>query len=76
MDRTLSSSTTPSLQGPGSDGDVGVVRIPQTFAVTEASPSDCLQSYRDTRWGKSYHSAAIKSVYLTALADRARKVFS
>ena len=31
--------------GPGSDGNEGVLRIPQCSSITGASPSDCLVSY-------------------------------
>ena len=31
--------------GPGSDGNKGVLRIPQSSSITGASPSDCLISY-------------------------------
>ena len=42
MDRTISDATTPGQSGPGSDANEGVVRIPQSFSITGASPSDCL----------------------------------
>ena len=40
---TLDSS--PGLSEPGSNGNEGVLRIPQNSSITEASPSDCLVSY-------------------------------
>ena len=35
----------PLLSGPGSNGNEGVLHIPQSSSTTEASPSDCLVSY-------------------------------
>ena len=45
IDRTLSGATTPSQCGPGSDGNEGVLHIPQISSITRTSPSDCLVSY-------------------------------
>ena len=36
---------TPGLNGPGSNGNEGVLRIPQSSRITGTSPSDCLVSY-------------------------------
>ena len=44
IDRTLSGATTPSQSGPGSDGNEGVLCIPQSSSITGASPSDSLVS--------------------------------
>ena len=33
------------LSGPGSDGNEGVLRIPQSSSITGTSPSDCSVSY-------------------------------
>ena len=52
IDRTLSGATTPGQSGHGSDGNEGVLRIPLSSSITGASPSDCLASYQDTRWGR------------------------
>ena len=38
-------ATTPGRSGPGSDGNKGVLGIPQSTRITGASPSDCLVSY-------------------------------
>ena len=66
----LSGSTTPGQSGPGSDGNEGVLRIPQSCSIAGTSPSDCLVSYQDTRCGGgSYPSAEKQSVYSTAPAD-------
>ena len=42
---TLSSATTTGHSRPGSDGNKGVLCIPQSFTITGASSSDCLTSY-------------------------------
>ena len=41
----LSGATTPGQSGPGSDGNEGVLRIPQRSSIAGTSPSDCLVSY-------------------------------
>ena len=50
-DRTLSSATTPGQSAPWNDGYKEVLRILQSSSISEASPSDCLESYQNTRWG-------------------------
>ena len=42
MDKALSGATTPGQSGPGSDGNEGVLRIPQSSSIAGISPSDCL----------------------------------
>ena len=42
---TPSGATTSGLGRPGSDGNEGVLRIPQSSSISEHSPSDCLMSY-------------------------------
>ena len=44
-DRTQSGATTQGQSVPGSDGNKGVFRIPQSSSMTAASPSDCLVLY-------------------------------
>ena len=44
-DKNLSSTTTPGQSEPGSDGNEGLLQIPQNSIITGASPSDCLVSY-------------------------------
>ena len=44
IDRTLSGATIPGQSGPGSTGNEGVLRIPQSPSITGTSPSDCLES--------------------------------
>ena len=41
----LSGATIPGHSGPGSNGNEGVLRIPQSASITGTSPSDCLVSY-------------------------------
>ena len=42
---TLSGTTTPGQRGCGSNGNEGVLGIPQSFSITGASPSDVFVSY-------------------------------
>ena len=72
IDRTLSSATNPGQSGPGSDGNEGVLHVPQSFSITEASPSDCLMSYPGHSLGEFYPSAEIQSVYSTAAVNWAK----
>ena len=69
MDRTLSGATTSEESGPGSNGNEGVLRIPQSSSITGTSPSDCLVSYPGHLLGESYSSAEMQLVYSTALTD-------
>ena len=48
---TLSGATTLGQSGPGSDGNEGVLCIPQSSCITEASPSDCLVLYPGLSYG-------------------------
>ena len=41
----LSGATTPGQSGHGSDGNEGILRIPQSSITAGTSPSDCLVSY-------------------------------
>ena len=70
IDMTLSGAIAPGQNGPGSDGNDGVLCILQSSNVTGTSPSDCLVSYPG-HWLEegSYPSAEMKSVYSTAPAD-------
>ena len=51
IERSLSCATTSYQSEPESDDNEGELRIPQGSSITEASPSDCLVSYKDTHWG-------------------------
>ena len=72
IDRALSSATTQNQSGPWSDGNEGVLRIPQISSITEASPSDCLVLYTRHSLGESYPSAEKQSVYSTAPVNWAK----
>ena len=61
LDRTLSGASTPGQSGPGKDGSVGVLRIPESFSITGTSPSDC--SYPGHLLRVSYPSAKMQLVY-------------
>ena len=67
--RNLSSATTPSQSGPGRDGNEGLLHIPQSSSIAEASTSDYLVSYPEHSLGKSYPSVEKQSVYSAAPAD-------
>ena len=41
----LSGITTLGLNGPGSNGNEGVLHIPQSFSIARTPPSDCLVPY-------------------------------
>ena len=69
IDKTLSGATIPGQSAPGSDGNEGVLRSPQSSSITEASPSDYLVSYPGLSLQESYPSAEMQSVYSTAPAD-------
>ena len=69
IDRTLSAANRAGQSGTGSDGNEGVLRIPQSSSNTGSSPSDCLVSYQRHSLEESYHSPEIQSVYYASLAD-------
>ena len=70
INRTLSGVTTPSQSGPGSNGNEGVLHIPQSSSIIGTLPSDCLVSYPGhlLREG-SYPTAKMQLVCFTAPAD-------
>ena len=45
IDWTLSGATTSGQSEPGSDGNEGILHIPQSSSITGTSSSDCLVSY-------------------------------
>ena len=47
---TQSSATTPGQGEPGSNGNKGVLHIPQSSSITRFSPSYCLVSNKHTHW--------------------------
>ena len=54
IDRTLSTATTRSQSGPGSDGNEGALHIPQSSSIAGISPSNCLVSYPGHSLGEFY----------------------
>ena len=50
-----------------SDGNKGVLHIPQSSSINGTSPTDCLMSYRGHSLGKSYSSAEMQSMYSTGV---------
>ena len=57
IDRTLSSATSLDRSGPGINDNAGVLLIPQSSNITEASPSDCFVSYPEHLLGEFYPTA-------------------
>ena len=75
IDRTLSSATTPSQSGPGSNGNEVVLYIPQSSSIAETSTSDCLVLYPGhSLMGGSYPSAEVQLVYSTTPANWAKTI--
>ena len=66
MDWTLSGATTLGLNAPGTNGNEGVLCIPQSSSITGTSPSDCSVSYPGHSLRGSYHSVEKQSMYFTA----------
>ena len=54
IDRTLLCAITPDQSEIGSDGNVGIICIPQSSNINGASPSYCLVSYTGHSLGESY----------------------
>ena len=67
-DNALSDATTLVQSGPGSNGNEGVLCIPQS-SKTGDSLSDGSMSYAAHSMNESYPSAAMQSLYYTAPAD-------
>ena len=66
IDRTLTGATKPGYSGPESNGNEGVLHIPQSSSISGASPSDCLVSYLGHLLEEFYPSAEMQSVYHAA----------
>ena len=62
--------------GPGSDGNKGLLYIPQSFIIAGASPSDCLVSCHNPghSLGESYLSAEMQLVYSAAPTNWANQL--
>ena len=71
IDKTLSSATTLGKSVSGSDGNEGVLLIPQRSSITVTSQSDCLVSYLGDLL-EFYPSAENESVYSIVPADWAK----
>ena len=69
IDSSPTDSTTPGQSGPGSNGNKGVLCIPQSSRITGASPSGCLVSYLVHSLRESYPSAEMQLVYSLAPTD-------
>ena len=54
---------------PESNGNEGVLHIPESSSYTGASPSDCFMSYPGQSLQESYLSEEMQSVYSTAPAN-------
>ena len=67
IDRTLSGATNPGQSGLGSNSNEGILYIPQSSSITEASP-DCLVSFPKHFLGQGgvYFSADKQLLYSTA----------
>ena len=66
IDCNLSNATIPGERGLGSDGNEGMLCIPQSSGITGTLPSDCLASYPEhSLWGLT-PSAEVQLVYSTA----------
>ena len=77
INRTLSGATAIGQCGTGSDGNEGVLCIPQSSSITGISPSGCFVLYLGHLLGESYPSAEMQLVYPPAPAnwDLYEKVF-
>ena len=70
---TLSGPTILGQSGPGSNGNEGVHRIPQSSNITGTSPSDCLVLYPGRSLGVGILPPAEKQwMYSTTQVDWAR----
>ena len=69
IDRTVSGATIPGQSEPASNGNEGVLHIPQSSNITGTSQSDCLVSYPGHSLRGFYPSAEVQSVYSTDPAN-------
>ena len=76
IDGTLSGAITLGQSGPGSNGNKGVLHIPQSSSITRVSPSDCLVSCPGHSLGEFYPSAEMQSVNSVAPANLANTIIS
>ena len=71
IERTLSDASPLGQSWPGSDGNKGVLGIPQSSSITGASLSDYLQSNLGHSLEESYPSVEMQSVYSITPSDLA-----
>ena len=69
IDRTLSGAIVPVQSGHGGDGNEGVLCIPTSFSITEASSSDYLVLYSGHSLGECHYSAEIQSEHCAVPVD-------
>ena len=69
IDRSLLGAITLGQSRLGSEGNKGVLHIPQSSIITEDLPPGCLLSYLRHSWEESYPSAEMQLVYSVAPAD-------
>ena len=72
IDKTLSDAATPGQSRHRSNGNEGVLSIPQIASITGASLSDFFCHTQYSRWrggGGSYTSEEMQTMYSTAPAD-------
>ena len=69
IDKTLSGATTSGQSRLGSNGNEGVLYIPQSSSITGTSLSNCLVSYLGHSLGESYSSVEKQLMYSTAPVD-------
>ena len=69
LDSTISGVTTPGQNGPGSNGNKGVLCIPQSSSITGSTAWNVLVSYSGHLLGEFHPSAKIQSVYFTNPVD-------
>ena len=68
---TFGTVSTLGQSGYGSDGNEGVLHIPQSSSITESSPSDFCMSYPEHPLKVGYSpSKDMQSVYSTGPANR------
>ena len=69
IDRTLSGATTLGQSGPGSNGNEGLLHIPQISSITVALLLECFVSYLEHSLEESYPSVEMQLVYSTVPAE-------
>ena len=65
----LSGATIPGQSGPGSDGNEGILCIPESSSITRISPSGCLVPYSGLLLEGSNPFAEEQSIYSAGPAN-------